>query len=135
MALSDKIDEASGLFFDADRFGEAIKFWPGGVHDDPGAETFTGIWDADDLAGRQQIEGEGSNLESRGGRRVRQMVLLEVPASLAYDPSRSPPDLFKRVTTGEIVALKRVVGSDAAAITLECVATRVEAARYPSRRG
>lgn len=135
MALSDKIDEAAALFFDADRFGEAIKFWPGGVHDDPGAATFTGIWDADDLAGRQQIEGEGSNLENRGGRRVRQMILLEVPASLAYDASRHPPDLFKRVASGEIVALKRVVGSDAAAVTLECVATRVEAARYPARRG
>lgn len=135
MALADKIAEANGLFFDSDRFGESIKFWPGGRHDAEDATTFLGVWDADDLPGKQQIEGEGTNLEHRGGRRTRQTVLVEVPATLAFDASRDPPDLLKRVSTGEIVQLKRVAGQDASAVTLECVSTRVDAARYPARRG
>jgi hypothetical protein len=133
MTLSQRITRATTKQFLATKyFSESIKFFPGG---ETPATTFNGVWDASGLEGRNQIEGEGSNLEVAGGRRVRQSIFLEVPASLDVNEERDHPDMFKRVSDGETVYLKRIAGTDNDSKTLECVRTLQIMARKPSRRG
>lgn len=114
-------------------FAESIVYYPGGSTADK--ETVVGIWDADNLPGRNQMDGEGANLETRGGRRIRQTILLELPASVEVDEHGDPPDVFKRVSTGEVVAVKRIVGKDSHQVTVECVRNQPDASRYQARRG
>ena len=133
MTLADRIERATTQFMlSSDYFAESILYYPGGSVADK--ETVVGIWDADNLPGRNQMEGEGANLETRGGRRIRQTILLELPASLEVDEHADPPDVFKRVSSGEVAALKRIVGKDNDQITVECVRNQPDASRYPARR-
>lgn len=135
MGLTEKLDAAQSHFLNPELFSESIKFWPGGDNQSSDALTFYGIWDDDALEGKNQIEGEGSNLEGRGGRRIRHTVYIEAPVSLAVNERRDPPDVFKRVATGDVVQLKRIASQDGQMQSLECVRTTAEASRYPARRG
>ena len=134
MTLASRIARANTThFLSTEHFAESIAFYPGGST--ALKSTIAGVWDADNLSGRNQIDGEGINLETRGGRRIRETIVIEISSAVGIDQDRDPPDVFKRVSTGEVAVLKRIAGSDANLVLVECVRNSVHSSRRPDRRG
>lgn len=133
MSLKDKILAANAIYLDPDRMGDEAYFYPGGVADR--REAVNVIWDAAGLQGTNQEQGDSINLESDGGRRIRETVIIECPVTLDVDDTRVPPDLFRLKDTNELAAVKRITGRDSALMSVLCVRTKELNTRRPSRRG
>jgi hypothetical protein len=121
MPLSDRLDEMTTLFTDPDLFGETVTFYPGGSTAYATNETVDVLWDEDSLPGTNEVHGDGVTIERNAGRRIRQSITIEAPASLVVDETNDPPDKFVRAD-GTVAIVKRKMGADAAMKSYRCIA-------------
>ena len=121
------------IFLSENNFGEKVEF-----HKGDGSLTLDVIvvWDADQLTGTNEVEGDGVVLERNAGRRIRESISIECSSEIPVNDRADPPDYFQRELpddTIERVAVKRIMARDPGGMMLvRCI--RVAAIHDRGRR-
>ena len=114
MGLHDKLQELTGrAFLNTSYFGEEVTFYKGDRSAEP-VKTIV-VWDADQLTGTNEIDGDGVVMERASGRRVRDSFSIECSSSLNIDERSREPDYFVRTRSDgiqETAIVKRIIARD-----------------------